>query len=265
MEGTVSRLRRSALLSAMIAGFVILLHGCGVTANPEDILNRALSGVGGQDQVRFEGLAEISVGEDMLLTKQFRYEGEAKQYKGVHMKMSGDMDQRTTAKRWNPVAQMDQLQRIANKQVSFLPQQEEARVGAKGSGQENKAEQEGKDLVPLQVTLSDEDAKRIYINQLEEDYKRIIIPSEPYQKIRRSLSDQERNQLDAELKTIVDRSRADLDHKLKDTSIAGRYVVWVERRHSLPVILEGWFTAGYNDNGKERRETVHTKTRFSYK
>ncbi|BFH15080.1 hypothetical protein WJ0W_004504 [Paenibacillus melissococcoides] len=265
MGGKIGRGRRCALLSAVCGGFVILLHGCGVTANPDDMLNRALSGVGGQDQVRFEGLAEICVGEDMLLTKQFRYEGEMKQYKGVHMKLSADMDQRTTAKRWNPVAQMDQLLRMGNKQVSFLPEAD-ARVGAKGTtGQENKAEQEGRDLVPLQVTLSNEEAKRIYINQLEEDYKRIIIPSEPYQKIRRSLSEQERNKLDAELKSIVDRSRADLDQKLKDASIAGRYVVWVERRHSLPVILEGWLTAGYNDNGKERRETVHTKTRFTYK
>ncbi|NKI24604.1 hypothetical protein HFN20_25980 [Paenibacillus dendritiformis] len=263
MGGTIGRGRRRALMSA-VAGFAILLQGCGVSANPDDMLNRALSGVGGQDQVRFEGLAEIRVGEDMLLTKQFRYEGEVKQHKGVHMKLGADMDQRTTAKRWNPVAQMDQLQRIARKQVSFLPQQE-TKVKAKGNGQENTAEQEGKDLVPLEVTLSDEDAKRIYISQLEEDYKRIIIPSEPYQKIRRSLSEQERNKLDAELKSIVDRSRTDLDQKLKDASIAGRYVVWVERRHSLPVILEGWFTAGYNDNGKERRETVHTKTRFSYK
>ncbi|BFH67830.1 hypothetical protein J27TS7_36480 [Paenibacillus dendritiformis] len=263
MGGTIGRGRRRALMSA-VAGFAILLQGCGVSANPDDMLNRALSGVGGQDQVRFEGLAEIRVGEDMLLTKQFRYEGEVKQHKGVHMKLGADMDQRTTAKRWNPVAQMDQLQRIARKRVSFLPQQE-TKVKAKGNGQENTAEQEGKDLVPLEVTLSDEDAKRIYISQLEEDYKRIIIPSEPYQKIRRSLSEQERNKLDAELKSIVDRSRTDLDQKLKDASIAGRYVVWVERRHSLPVILEGWFTAGYNDNGKERRETVHTKTRFSYK
>ncbi|MDU5142293.1 MAG: hypothetical protein E6230_08915 [Paenibacillus dendritiformis] len=263
MGGTIGRGRRRALMSA-VAGFAILLQGCGVSANPDDMLNRALSGVGGQDQVRFEGLAEIRVGEDMLLTKQFRYEGEVKQHKGVHMKLGADMDQRTTAKRWNPVAQMDQLQRITRKRVSFLPQQE-TKVKAKGNGQENTAEQEGKDLVPLEVTLSDEDAKRIYISQLEEDYKRIIIPSEPYQKIRRSLSEQERNKLDAELKSIVDRSRTDLDQKLKDASIAGRYVVWVERRHSLPVILEGWFTAGYNDNGKERRETVHTKTRFSYK
>lgn len=264
MGGTIGRGRSCALWSAIVAGFVILLQGCGVTANPDDMLNRALSGVGGQDQVRFEGVAEIRVGEDMLLTKQFRYEGEAKQHKGVHMKLSADMEQRTTVKRWNPVAQMDQLQRITNKQVSFLPQ-EEARVGAKGNGQDNRAGQEERDLVPLQVTLSNEEAKRIYINQLEEDYKRIIIPSEPYQKIRRSLSDQERNELDAKLKAIVDRSRADLDNKLKDASVAGRYVVWVERRHSLPIILEGWFTAGYNDNGKDRRETVHTKTRFSYK
>lgn len=264
MGGTIGQGRRCILLSAIITGFVILLHGCGVTANPDDILNRALSGVGGQDQVWFEGLAEICVGKDMLLTKQFRYEGEAKQHKGVHMKLSADMDQRTTAKRWNPVAQMDQLQRIPDKQVSLLSQGE-GPVGAKGTGQGYKTEQEGRELVPLQVTLSNEDAKRIYISQLEEDYKRIITPSEPYQKMRRSLSEQERSRFDAELKTIVDRSRADLDHKLKDASIAGRYVVWVERRHSLPVILEGWFTAGYNDNGKERRETVHTKTRFSYK
>ncbi|MBG9793903.1 hypothetical protein ABD76_15935 [Paenibacillus dendritiformis] len=264
MGGTMGRGRSCALLSAVLAAFVILLHGCGVTANPDDMLNRALSGIGGQDQVRFEGLAEIRVGEDMLLTKQFRYEGEMKQHKGVHMKLSADMDQRTTAKRWNPVAQMEQLLRMANKQVSFVPQAD-ALAGAKGTGQENKTEQEERDLVPLQVTLSNEGAKRLYINQLEEDYKRIIIPSEPYQKIRRSLSEQERNKLDAELKAIVDRSRADLDQKLKDASIAGRYVVWVERRHSLPVILEGWLTAGYNDNGKERRETVHTKTRFSYK
>jgi hypothetical protein len=264
MGGIIGQGQKCTMLFATITGFVILLHGCGVTANPDDILNRALSGVGGQDQVRFEGLAEISVGEDMQLTKQFRYEGEAKRYKGIHMKLSAEMDQRTTAKRWNPMTQMDQLQRISDKRVSLLSLAKRP-IGAKRIGQGNKTEQEEGELVPLEVTLSNENARRIYISQLEEDYKRITIPSEPYQKIRRALSERARSRLDAELKAMVEHSRADMEQKLKDARIAGRYVVWVERRHCLPVILEGWFTANYNVNGKERQETVHTKTKFTYK
>ncbi|MCM3337162.1 hypothetical protein M3650_00520 [Paenibacillus sp. MER TA 81-3] len=265
------RTKRATILT--LASILLVTSGTGCLppskTPPNVLLDRALSGMAGQDQLRFDGEAELRVGEDMIVTKQFRYEGEVRQHKGIYMRLSPQVEHTTTEKRWNPLKQLDELRMTSQKKVERLSQ---AHVTAQGASLESGASKvpealgmQAKELIPLEVILSDEDAKRIYSAQIEEDFNRLVIPNVQLNQVKTSLSQRERQQLEAKLTTIAHEGRQELQKRLKAAKVQAKYMIWVERRQSLPAYMEGWITAFYTEQEQPRKETIHVKSRFSYR
>ncbi|MCY9513669.1 hypothetical protein [Paenibacillus apiarius] len=265
------RMKRAVSLPLAVILLVTAGTGCLPASKtpPNVLLDRALSGMAGQDQLRFDGEAELRVGEDMIVTKQFRYEGEVRQHKGIHMRLSPQAEHTTTEKRWNPLKQLDELKKIPQKKVERLAQ---AHAAAQGASRENGASKvpealggkQAKDLIALEVYLSDEDAKRIYTAQIEEDFNRLVIPNVQLNQVKTPLSQRERKDLQAKLKTIADEGRKELRQRLNEAKVQAKYRIWVERRQSLPAYMEGWITALYTEQNQPRKETIHVKSRFIY-
>lgn len=255
--------------AALLLG-AILIHGCTFADHtpPEALLDRALNGMAGKDQFRFQGMAEIRTGRDKLLAKQLRYEGEIKQHKGTYMRISPQAEQTTTESRWNPLKQLEELRTDGAKRVKTLTNSDPVVQGHAVSPGKMQImsmdEKQQADLIPLQVDVDAEQAKRMYTKQLVEDYDRLITPNVQLQQMKGNMSQSDEKKLQKKLFALAAQGRKDLYAKLKNAAVQAKYVVWVNKRDSLPAYVEGWITSSYDEQGEPKEELVHMQSRFLY-
>lgn len=262
-----NRITRTAVL---LLG-AILIHGCSIADRtpPEALLDRALNGMAGKDQFRFQGMAEIRTGRDKLLAKQLRYEGEIQQHKGIYMRLSPQAEQTTTENRWNPLKQLEELRIDGAKRVKALTSYDPVVQTHAGSTSKmhimSMDEKQRADLIPLQVDVDAEQAKHMYTKQLIDDYDRLITPNVQLQQMKGSMSQADEQKLQKKLSALAAQGRKDLYAKLKNAAVQAKYVVWVNKRDSLPAYVEGWITSSYDEQGEPKEELVHMQSRFLYK
>lgn len=249
---------------------VVMANGCSIShTSPDTLLNRALDGMAGKDQFRFQGMAEILTGKDKLLAKQLCYDGEIQQHKGIHMRISPQAEH-TTTERWNPLKQLEELRVMGRKRVKLLTT---ANLAVQSPShlaltscmrQMNMDKKQKRELLPLQVDVDAVQAKRMYAKQLNNDYTRLIASNLEQQQMKSSLSQADREGLYKKLNNIAMQGRKELQEKLRHASVQAKYVVWVHKRNSLPAYVEGWVTVSYLERGRPQEELVRMQSRFQY-
>lgn len=269
-RSTLREKRRRVIRTATLLLVVLIAHGCSIADHtpPDALLDRALNGMVGKDQFRFQGMAEIRTGKDKLLAKQLRYEGEIQQHKGTHMRISPQAEQTTTEGRWNPLRQLEELRIDGEKRVKLLTDYDP--VVQTHAGLPNQMRvmsidaKQRADLIPLQIVIGADRAKRMYTKQLVEDYDRLITPNVQLQQMKGSMSQADEQKLQKELAVLAAQGRKELHARLEDAAVQAKYVVWVSKRDSLPAYVEGWITSSYQEQGEPREELVHMQSQFIY-
>ncbi|UHA74058.1 hypothetical protein [Paenibacillus sp. 481] len=256
---------------------LLFVSGCytPVHSPPEEMLERSLSGVMGKDEFSFRGFAEVRVGENMILMKQFRYEGAVRQHQGTHMRLSRNVERDTTSKRWNPLRHLEEL-RAVPKRVSLLrvPDSDDLNMTSSGNPIQVRASNlttsrasmisqfTKKGAIPLNINVRPHDAKKMLSQYLQEDYESIVIPNKQLERVRGQLSASAQQELANELNAEAEQGRQRLTSMLENATVNATYVLWVDQKRQLPLALETQMTAAYKVEGQPRQETIRMVSEF---
>lgn len=216
------------LIAVLLAALWLTSAGCSNASHPpEEWLNLSIAGLAGTDQYAFSGQTTIYTAEGFASAPR-TFQGHIEEHTKLHAK-----DDDGEKLEWSPIELLEKVKN-ADKKVSF----NEAASTA--------------DTVALHIVLNDEDANKLWKEQLQEEMNALAakapLEEGAYKK--------------AWMKELA-QSRKQLDRMLKSLQVQAQYDVLIDRDSLVPLKLAEHTVFHYSLSGQDKQEKRDTNVTFN--
>lgn len=236
--------------------------------DPKEIFQRALTGVAGKEEMKFQGKTAIRTSDRGLFDHEYQYAGTLTNHnqiviesqlspsstdtitrsltwkrKNKEWQVESIDGPKSTAIRWNPLAQLEAIEQIEKKTFR-------AEFGVPRGKQVVRVELEGGEAL---IYLSD---------QLKEEMKELQseLPA-----LTSSIPDDKRKECMKELNTLYNQQSRLLDDRLASAQATLVYHVFIDKKTNLPLRLSSESEIRYKkDEGTARDELLVTDVYFDH-
>ncbi|MEI7027175.1 hypothetical protein [Paenibacillus sp. y28] len=239
--------RRTVKIMSAVLGVAAACSACTAgtgTANPEQALSQAISGIKGKSAYAFQGKSELKI-EGTTYVNQVGFEGYVQnnrliQTSGLPQTAAAGSSEPGAA--WSPMQKLEQFEQSA------------------GRVRENKELSRG-GVTVLDLELTPEESKNEWSSRTAALQQTPEERVASFRKMHR-LSDKEADAMKQELQAATQDYQTELQDMLRTLSVQTLHRIWIDNATSLPKKLETRSTLRYETAGTPREETTTDSYEF---